>query len=138
MSELVQAPLPQTVTPGRLWFGFLGAAVAWVLAGLLNAILAWLACIGGDAGTAFFTQTGIRVVLGVVTFLMLALDVAAGVVAFQNWQRLSRQRDFVDAEARPRQEFMGVFGVIVSATLGAGIVWFVIPIYIIRMCVRAH
>ena len=112
--------------------------MAWVLAGLINAILAWLACIGGDAGAAFFTPTGIHVVLGIITFFMLALDVAAGIVAFQNWRILSRQDNFVDAEARPRQEFMGLFGVIVSATLGAGIVWFVLPIYIIRMCVRAH
>lgn len=138
MSEQVQIPARESISPARLWFGFVGAAVAWVLAGLINAILAWLACIGGDAGTAFFTQTGIRIVLGIITFVMLGLDVAAGIVAFQNWRMLSRQKDFVEAEARPRQEFMAVFGVIVSTTLGAGIIWFVIPIYIIRMCVRVH
>jgi hypothetical protein len=138
MSEMVQAPPRETVSSGRLWFGLLGAAVAWVIAGLLDVVLAWLACIGGDAGSAFFTPTGMRVALGVITFLMLAVDVAAGLVAFQNWRTLSQQQDIMEAEARPRPEYMGLFGVIVSTTLGVGIIWFVLPIYIISMCVRAH
>lgn len=138
MSEPVQTPTHENVSPGRLWFGFVGGGVAWILAGLLNVLLAWQACMGGEAGSFFFTQTGVRIVLGVITFFFLALAVAAGIVSFRNWRLLSQQRDFVEAEGRGRQEFMAIVGVIVSATLGAGIVWFVLPIYIIRMCVRAH
>lgn len=138
MSEQIQAPPQESVSPARLWFGFVGSAVAWVLAGLLNVALAWQACLGGDAGWFVYTQTGMRILLGVITFGMLGLDVASGLVSFQNWRMLSRQRDFAEAEGWGRQEFMAIFGVIVSATLGAGIIWFVLPIYIVRMCVRAH
>lgn len=138
MSEQLDRQHVTQVSPKRLWFGFGGAAVAWVLAGLLNVLLAWQACMGGEAGSLFFTQTGVRVVLGIITFLLLALAVAAGLISFQNWRALSRQEDLVEAEGRGRQEFMALFGMFVSFSLGVGIVWFVIPIYMIRMCERAH
>lgn len=138
MSKQVQTEAPETISPGRLWFGFIGGAVAWVLAGLLNVVLAWEACVSENNGSFFFTQTGVHVVLGIVTLAMLVLAVAAGAASFENWRLLSRQRDFVEAEGRPRQEFMAIFGVFVSLCLGVGIVWFVLPIYIIRFCVRAH
>jgi hypothetical protein len=138
MNEPLQQDVPCPVSPKRLWFGFVGGAAAWILAGLLNVLFAWQSCLGGEAGSFVFTQTGIRVLLGVITFLLLALAIAAGVVSFQNWRALSEQREFSDAEGRGRREFMAMFGVFVSASLGAGIIWFALPIYIVRMCVRAH
>lgn len=138
MTEQIQTRERETISPRRLWFGFVGGAVAWVLAGLLNVVLAWEACVTKNDGSFFFTQTGVHVVLGIVTLIMLVLAAAAGVVSYQNWRLLSRQRDFVEAEARGREEFMGIFGVFVSFSLGVGILWFVIPIYLIRFCVRAH
>ncbi len=138
MSEQLETRARESISPRRLWFGFTGSAVAWVLAGLLNVVLAWEACVSDNSGSFFFTQTGVWVVLGIVTFAMLALAIASGVTSFQNWRLLSRQSDFVEAEGRGRQEFMAIFGVFVSACLGIGIVWFVIPIYLVRFCVRAH
>ena len=127
---------PAEVSRKRLWFGFVAAAAAWILAGLLNIFLAWQACMGGEAGSFWFTQTGMRVVLGVITFGLLAVAVIAGVVSYQNWRALSDRRELLDAEARERQEFMALFGMIVSVSLGVGIAWFSIPIYVLQMCVR--
>ena len=138
MSEQTQATVTKTVSPLRLWFGFAGAAVAWVLAGLLNVVLAWEACVSDNSGSFFFTQMGVRVVLGIITLVMLALASAAGLISFRNWRLLLRQSAFLEAEGRGRQEFMAIFGVFVSACLGVGIFWFVLPIYIVRFCVRAH
>jgi hypothetical protein len=138
MTERSQQESLHPVSPKRLWFGFTGGAAAWVLAGLLNVLFAWQSCMGGEAGSFVFTQTGIRILLGVITCLLLALALAAGVISFQNWRALSEQREFSDAEGRGRCEFMAMFGVFVSASLGAGIIWFALPIYIVRMCVRAH
>lgn len=126
------------VSSKRLWFGFSGAAAAWVVAGILNVTLAWHACLGGETGEYIFTQTWIRIVLGLITFALLAVAIASGVISFNNWRSLSRQQDFVSAEGRGRKEFMAIFGVVVAVSLGVGIVWFAIPIYLLRMCVRAH
>ncbi len=138
MNEHTHTEASRPVTPKRLWFGFAGSAIAWIIAGLLDVLLAWQACMGGEAGSFIFTQTGVRIVLGIITFGLLAVAIVAGVISFRNWRTLSRQPDFVSAEARGRKEFMAVFGVIVAATLGVGIFWFVLPIYILRFCVRAH
>lgn len=138
MSNQTNPETLQLVPAKRLWFGFAGSAIAWVLAGFLDVVLAWHACLGGDTGSLIFTQTRIRIVLSVITLGLLAVAAASGVISFRNWQALSRKRDFVSAEGRGRQEFMAIVGVIVAASLGMGIVWFAIPIYIIGMCVRTH
>jgi hypothetical protein len=138
MTEQINTTAVEPVSPARLWFGFAGSSIAWILAGVLNALLAWQACMGGEAGSFVFTQTGIRILLGVITFTLLALAIASGLISYENWQKLSRQHDFVEAEGRGRKEFMALVGVFVSATMVAGIIWFAIPIYVIRMCVRAR
>lgn len=138
MSEQQQIEVQERISPRRLWFGFTGAAASWIVAGILNALLAWQACMGGEAGSFIFTQTGIRIVLGVITIGLLATGAAAGFISYRNWRELSDKSDILAAEGRGREEFMALFGLVVSVSLGMGMIWFAIPIYIIRMCVRAH
>ncbi|MGH9521562.1 MAG: hypothetical protein ACRD3E_03405 [Terriglobales bacterium] len=136
--NIEQKERAQQVSPKRLWFGFAGGAASWIFAGLLNVLLAWQSCMGGEAGSAMFTQTWVWVVLGIITIGLLATGIAAGVVSYDNWRTLSGKSDFSEAEGRGREEYMAMVGVFVSVSLVAGIVWFAIPIYIIRMCVRSY
>jgi hypothetical protein len=138
MKDETQIEEERRVSPKQLWFGFAGAAGAWTLAGLLNVLLAWQACMGGEAGSFIFTQTGLRIVLGVITFALLAVAIVAGLTSYRNWRALSRAPDFIEAEGRSRKEFMAIFGVVVSVSLAMGLIWFAIPIYILGICVRAH
>jgi hypothetical protein len=131
-------PPESDIPPKRLWFGFSGAAVAWILAGVVDAWLAWVACMGHEAGSGVFSSAGMRVLLGVVTFGLLAVATAGGVVSFNNWRRLSQSGEFMEAEGRGRQQFMALVGVFISISLAIGIVWFSIPIYILGICVRAR
>jgi hypothetical protein len=126
------------VSPKRLWFGFSGAALAWIIAGLVDAWVAWVACMGHEAGSGVFTSLGMRVLLGLVTFGLLAVATAGGLISFGNWRRLSETREFVEAEGRGRKQFMALVGVFISVSLGLGIIWFSIPIYILGICVRAR
>jgi hypothetical protein len=120
----------------RLWFGFAASAVAWSLAGILNVLFAWQACLGGEAGSGIFSSTEFRVLLGFITFGLLAVAIAAGLTSYRNWRLLSDKPEFIDAEGRERQEFMAIAGVFVSASLGIGIALFAIPIYVLGICVR--
>lgn len=135
-----RANLPETneVTPKRLWFGFSGAAFAWALAGFLDATLAWFACRGGEMGSSVFTTTGMRVLLGFITFGLLAIATAGGLISFSNWRKLSENEAFIEGEARGRKQFMAKVGVILSISLGVGIIWFAIPVYILGLCVRGR
>lgn len=134
-----RANLPECdIPPKRLWFGFSGAAVAWIIAGVADAWLAWVACMGHEAGSGVFSAVGLRVLLGVITFGLLAMATAGGLVSFRNWRRLSQSSEFMEAEGRGRQQFMALVGVFISVSLGIGIIWFAIPIYILGICVRAR
>ena len=131
-------PQPSDVPPKRLWFGFSGAAAAWILAGVADVWLAWVACMGHEVGSGVFTSVGMRIMLGVITFGLLAVATAGGLVSFANWRRLSESHDFIEAEGRGRKQFMALVGVFISVSLGIGIIWFSIPIYILGICVRAR
>jgi hypothetical protein len=138
MSTRANLPESVDVAPKRLWFGFSGAAVAWALAGFLDATLAWFACRGGEAGTSVFTSTGMRILLGFITFGLLAVATAGGLISFSNWRKLTAEESFVDDEARGRKQFMAKVGVILSIALGVGIIWFSIPVYLLGLCVRGR
>lgn len=137
MNTTVNHPEPD-VPPKRLWFGFSGAAAAWVIAGVVDAALAWIACMGHEAGSGVFTSVGMRVLLGVITFGLLAVATAGGMISFRNWRRLSDENEITEAEGRGRKQFMALVGVFISVSLGLGIIWFAIPIYILGICVRAR
>lgn len=138
MNTNADYPQSEEVSPKRLWFGFSSAALAWVLAGMIDASLAWFCCMGGEVGSSVFTTTGMRVLLGFITFGMLALATAGGMISFKNWRKLSQSRSFIEAEGRGRRQFMAAFGVLVSVALGVGIIWFSIPVYILGICVRGR
>lgn len=127
----------RTVPPARLWFGLSASAIAWVLLGCLDIFITFAACthqdqfgIPGDHPAA----TGICIALAV---LLLALTIAAGVTSYRNWRALSQQPRLLEAPAVDRREFMALLGVIVSVTLGMGIVWLALPPLFIELCWRA-
>ena len=129
---------PELTTPKRLWFGFGSAALAWSIAGIVNVMLAWQACMGNELGSGPFTPTGMHIMLGLITFGLLAVSIASGVVSFRNWRKLSDHPDIVTAEARGRRQFMAMAGVLISTSLTLGIIWFAIPIYWLSPCMRAR
>jgi hypothetical protein len=134
MSTQANLPPPDEISPKRLWFGFSGAAVAWAMAGVLDASLAWFVCMGYEAGNGVFTTVGMRILLGLITFGLLAVAIAGGMISFRNWRKLSEQDRFIEAEGRGRKQFMALAGVFVSVALGFGLIWFSIPVYILSIC----
>jgi divalent metal cation (Fe/Co/Zn/Cd) transporter len=77
---------------------------------------------------------GICIALAVA---LLALTIVAGVTSYRNWRALSQQARLLEAPAVDRREFMALLGVIVSVTLGMGIVWLALPPLFIELCWRA-
>lgn len=122
----------------RMWFGAAGAAVAWIVAEFINVLLSGQGCSRALAAALVVTPLWLRIGLGIITIALLGASIAAGIISYRTWRGLARNADLVAAEGHSRQEFVALVGLFVSATLGLGIFWFVLPIYIIRMCVRAH
>jgi len=80
----------------------------------------------------------VRVVYFVVALVLLALTVVAGWISYCNWRKLARERELLHAHAVERREFMALGGIIVSITLGMGIVWLALPPLFLDVCWRAR
>jgi hypothetical protein len=81
---------------------------------------------------------GVRILFGVVALVLLLVTIAAGFTSYHNWRALSGGDRVLDAEAVERREFMALLGVIISVTLGMGIIWLALPPLFLDICWRAR
>ncbi len=119
---------PQSVSQKRLWFGFGGAGIAWVLLGCADLLTAYYFCAHSASGGS--------TLLFVLTFLLLITAIGAGWTGFQTFRNAARE-PLTDSHAIGRQEFMGMVGMLMAISLGLGIIWLGIPAMILDFCVRA-
>lgn len=127
----------ETVPPKRLWFGMTTAAIAWLTAGFIDLLIVWHVC--GYSATHGVDQAHWdgRVLAFVITVVLFLIALTAGVTSYRNWRALSRGEHLLDSSATDPREFVALLGVIISVTLGVGIVWLSIPPLLIQLCVRA-
>jgi hypothetical protein len=124
------------VRPTRLWFGLTGSAAAWLALGFIDLLIVWLECAYEEQYMQVEAHPDARMVCFILALVSLAVAAIAGVTSFYNWRSLSRERRMLDAKVDGRREFMAFVGVVVSITLGAGIVWLSLPPLIIEFCAR--
>jgi hypothetical protein len=121
-----------------LYFGLAAAAIAWVSLGIIDIFIAWAACshhenlYGGN-----INHTGARLLSFILSLVLLATAATAGTISYRNWRSLSRQSRFLAALATEPHEFVAMLGVIISVTLGMGIVWLALAPVFITACQRA-
>lgn len=127
----------ETVPPKRLWFGLAGTAVAWLTLGFLDCVIVWMTCAYEYTGASGAPHAGSRILSFIVGVAFFATALTAGFLSYHNWQRLSQRKHILNALATDRREFMALLGVIISITLGLGIVWLSIPPLLIEACQRA-
>lgn len=129
----------KNISPRKLWFGAIATAVSWAGLGCLDILITWRACQHQENfGLAGGSHVGIRLLYSLFAVALFVLSVWSGIVSYRNWQRLSAQRDFIGTEGVERHEFMAVLGVIITVTLGMGIVWFALPPIFLDICWRAR
>jgi hypothetical protein len=131
-------PRNSEVTPARLWFGLITSAAAWAALGCIDILITWLVCkdpLPFGAGMAHPGATGLFIIVAVT---LLTLAITAGVISYRNWRALSNENHLLQADATDRSEFLALLGVIISVTLGMGIIWLSLPPLIIAVCARAR
>lgn len=154
MSAQQEQFAPPLIPRGRLWFGFVGAALAWLVHGFLCVVISASACRRGYYEWTWISAGGLQALLGVLTLLLLVIALAAGVVSFGNWRRLAAQRnqpqpessserppgrrELLHAEGRRREEFMALGGVFVSTAFVLGILWGGLPLIVVDICRSAR
>lgn len=126
------------VTSRRLWFGFSASACAWIALGCLDIAISWRACTVQEGYGIPPSRPAVRGAVVALANLLLCVAIAAGVTSYRNWRTLSRGQHLLQTNAVDRQEFMALIGVIVSVTLGMGIVWLALPPLFLDLCWRAR
>ena len=127
-----------TVPTGTLWFGVAASVAAWLGLYLADILITWLTCPHRDQLGGPSPDAGARVLYIVSTLALLALAATAGTMSYRNWRRLSDIKRLLAAEAFERKEFMALAGLFISFTLGVGIVWLGLPLFMIQMCLRTR
>lgn len=126
------------VEPRRLWFGTITAAVAWILLGITDIVITWRACmVQADYGIPA-PHPGARILYGVVAALLLVLSVYAGYVSYRNLRYLSDRSKLMDTHAVPRKEFLAYAGIVITVTMGMGILWLGLLPFFLDLCWRAR
>ncbi len=128
---------PQPVPPPRLWFGLVTSVVAWLGLGFIDLMIVWQVCGYAEKYGVDRVHEDARIASFVISLILFATALWAGLVSYRNFRAISRSRDVINANATDRREFMAMLGVIISLTLGAGIVWLALPPLMVQMCLRA-
>lgn len=138
-AQLPGDPSPELIRmpPKRLWVGFVGPIIAWILLGCVDITITWRACQHQENFGIPSEHPAVSWAFFAVGLLFVAVTAGAGVVSYRNWRRLSQAPKMLDTPAVPRGEFMAVVGVILSVTLTAGMVWMALPSLFLDLCWRA-
>jgi hypothetical protein len=120
------------------WFGVAGSAVAWIALGVGDVFITWRACLHSELFGGAGNSPNARIVYLVITLVLAGLAVMAGVSSYRNWKKFSDRRALLRAEGRERTEFIALAGLFMSFTLGFGMLWFCLPLFVIQMCIRAR
>jgi hypothetical protein len=120
------------------WFGIAGSAVAWLALGIGDILITWRACMRSDPFGEPTSASAARLLYFGIAFVLIALAVMAGIGSYRNWRTVADRRALLGAEGRDRTEFIALAGLFMSFTLGFGMLWFCLPLFIIQMCLRAR
>jgi hypothetical protein len=127
---------PVSVRPARVWLGIVVSGAAWFLVGIAEMFITWRACLHNEQFGNASSHPSATAASFVVSFLLLGLVAAAGFVSYYEWRRLSTQRNLLEAEGRGHHEYLALIGIFFSITLGVGMVWMSLPLFILRLCAR--
>lgn len=126
------------VRPRRLWFGVVASGVAWFALGIAEMFITWRACLHQEAFGQASSHPAASVAAFVVSFFLIGLAAAAGYVSYITWRKVSTQPRLIEDEGRGFHAYLAFAGIFVSFTLGVGMVWMLLPLFILRFCARVR
>lgn len=100
--------------------------------------ITWRACMHTEQFGNATSHPTATLVAFVVSWFLIGLAAAAGFVSWTNWRRLSSERHLFESEGHGHREWLAMVGVFISFTLGVGMVWMALPLFILRYCARVR
>lgn len=121
-----------------MWFGVVTAAIAWFATGIAEMFITWRACMHMEAFGTASSHPAATLASFVVSWFLIGLAAAGGFVSWTNWRKLSAERNLLESEGHGHREFLAMIGIFISFTLGVGMVWMALPLFILRFCARVR
>ncbi|MGZ5075114.1 MAG: hypothetical protein ACXV9R_00695 [Methylobacter sp.] len=132
------APLREEISLASLWFGILGAPMAWTSQELFSYIATSTICNADIASvTPAHTET-VWLILLAINLLSVLLALFATGVAVANWQKVRHEmsgsvHDLLDA-GEGRTRFFAMFGLLTSAGFVVGLIFMLLTLFLIPLC----
>lgn len=143
------------VTGRRLWMGLWLAPLAWAVAGLAGYMLVARSCEPGPNGLHLHGVEHPAVVSSLVVSLLGVAALWALRLSYGAWQRIEDtappddtrlEREAGAREPRAhglspaygRAQFVSFAGLVVSSLLILGLVYFIVPAFLLNPCVQSH
>jgi hypothetical protein len=126
------------ISSKRLWFGAVGAACCWVALGITDVLITWRECLHVEQYGGASRHPGLLTLNIVLFFVLLAIAIAAGVLSYRTWRRLTGNGKLSNAEGYGSREYMALIGVLITSTVAIGMIWLGIPLMILSLCVRTR
>jgi hypothetical protein len=101
-------------------------------------LITWRACVHEEQFGGPSSHPGALALYFVMWIVLFGLVTFAGTMSYRSWRTLSGARKLLAAEGQERKEFMSLAGLFISLTLGVGMVWLCLPLFILQMCARAR
>jgi hypothetical protein len=121
----------------RLWFGVVAAPLAWLVAELGGYVLAARDCGRWRTGLAAYAVPNAPLVVVAISLAMAAVAAAGLAASLGNLRALENVVPPNDVRAG-RMRFMSVAGILLSALLLLGIVFFGLPAFLVNACSAAR
>jgi hypothetical protein len=112
-----------------LWFGLLGAPVAWFVHFLAIWAIAEWGCLAGWGRFTILGLDTIAVLLAIATMLVLPIMAVASIIAWRNWRAGASE-----AERDSWRVYMGLGGGILGVLFGTLVVLETIPAFVLMPC----
>lgn len=133
MSAVTQPAPPRA----RMWYGILGAPVAFGIQELLCWLISSGACPSGApadvGGVPLFTDT--RAILWGISAAALVVALGALWVGISAWRR-SQDPSLLSIRARARPDYMAAAAMLVSAVFTIAILWQSAVVFVLPACER--
>lgn len=131
-SDTSAAPSP----PGlKIWYGILGAPVAFALMEGLGWLVSSATCPGGGgvSYTGYPMLSNAYTILYPVFGVMLLVSLGAFFVGVSEWRR-SRDEAVTAIQGWLRPDFLAAAAMLVSAIFALGVLWMCIPLFWLPQC----
>jgi hypothetical protein len=126
-ASTVHAPEMIPRAPRGAWFSLLAGPVAWSLQVLFGWFFGARVCAALPLG-------GVRLVLGAVSLVSVAVAAWGALVGWRNFQRASGGASLLGSDANERVEFMSLSGFLVSAVFVLGTFWAGLSAALLHVC----